>query len=267
MPIEELFVGAKYYFIARAIILVAEAIHLIYKHKLQSDALSNIGCGVIIYTFFKFLGGGITYGFFVYVSSYATTQLDFSWWLLVLTIIAADLSFYTYHILSHKIRVLWTDHSVHHTSTEFDLTTNLRGSVFNGYYSWIPMCIPLLLGVHPLLVAWAQGFVNDYTFFLHTCKVKKLGWYEKVFNTPSHHRVHHATNPQYIDKNFGALLIVWDKLFGTFEEEKEECVFGTKRVNRSKNPFMIMLHGWLTLIKDVYTASGIRARLRVLIKM
>jgi sterol desaturase/sphingolipid hydroxylase (fatty acid hydroxylase superfamily) len=267
MSLEEMFIGAKYYLFARAVILLLEVFYLIYKKGLQSDVFSNIGFGIIIYGFFKYIGGGITYGFFVYVGSFASKQLEFSWWLLILTLIAADLSFYTYHVCSHKIRLLWTDHSVHHTSKEFDLTTNLRGSVFNGFYSWLPMAPLLLLGVHPAMVAWAQTFVNDYTFFLHTCKVQKLGWYEKIFNTPSHHRVHHATNAAYIDKNFGAVLIIWDKLFGTFKEEDEECTFGAKRDNPSKNPVTIMLHGWATLARDVVRTKGNVAKMRVLVRM
>lgn len=265
--LNSLFQGAIYYFYVRGAFLLVELLYLFYTKGFKSDALSNVGCGLITYGFFRFAANGVVFGFFVYIASFATQTLDFSWWLLIATIFAADFSFYIYHVCAHKIRLFWTDHSVHHSSKEFDLTTNLRGTFVNGFYSWLPIIPLLLLGVHPALVLWCRAFVNDYTFFVHTQRVGKLGWLEWIFNTPSHHRVHHSTNPQYIDKNFGFMFIIWDRIFGTFAEENEACVYGIKHEVKTKNPVKIIFHEWFRLLKSLVQTRGFSEKLRVLVKM
>lgn len=259
--------GAWYFFWVRGIALVLEVVYLLRKKGNDSDVVPNIACGIMIYAFFKYVEAGTIYGFMVLIATLAPWQLESTWWLFGLTILAADLSFYIYHRASHQIRFLWADHSVHHSSEEYDLTTNLRGSFISGTYSWLPIVPVLLLGVNPALVGICRSLVNDYTFFLHTQYVKKLGFLEHILNTPAHHRVHHAKNPEYIDKNFGFLLIIWDKLFGTYAEEKTPCVFGTVRVVSSKNPLYFLSDGWLAMYRDVVAAKDLRGKMATLFYM
>jgi sterol desaturase/sphingolipid hydroxylase (fatty acid hydroxylase superfamily) len=201
----------------------------------------------------------------LYVASFAANSHEISWGLFVVTLLAADLSFYVYHAAAHHIRLLWADHSVHHTSGELDFSTNLRNSLFNGLYSWLPIMPVLLLGVNPYLVAVCRTLVNDYPFLLHTRHVKKLGWpVELIFNTPSHHRVHHACNAQYLNKNFAGIFIIWDRLFGTFAEEQAACTYGTTQKVDSKNPLKILFHEWRQLGADLISTPGFWNKARAL---
>lgn len=259
--------GAWYFFWVRGLVLLLEVGFLLRKKGLHSDILPNIACGLMIFAFLKFLGSGLTFAFMTGIATFATRSLEFSFGLLLLTILAADLSYYIAHRLSHTLRFMWADHSVHHSSQEFDFSTSLRGSVVNGLYSWLPLTPLLLLGVNPLLVVWCRALVNDYTFFLHTQYVGKLGWLEWVLNTPSHHRVHHACNSVYVDKNFGFLLIVWDRLFGTFAVENERCRYGTTTPVTSRNPVKVMFHGWTALWLDLLAARGLHSKARVALRM
>lgn len=254
--------GALYFFWVRAVILIVEVFILLRKKGRNSDVLPNIVCGVIIFAFLKLAGSGVTFGFMVFIASFGRETLAFSWWLLLLTIIAVDFGYYISHFLSHKVRFMWADHSVHHSSREFDFSTALRGSFINGVYSWLPVTPLLLLGVSPLLVVWCRALVNDYTFFLHTRYIGKLGWLEWVLNTPSHHRVHHASNARYIDKNFGFLLIIWDRLFGTFASESETCVYGSGSPP-TRNPLRVICAGWIALLQDLNQASDWKDRTRL----
>ncbi len=254
--------GAFYFFWVRAVVLTVEVLILLRKKGRNSDVIPNIVCGVVIFAFLKLAGSGITLGFMVFIASFGRDTLAFSWWLLLLTIIAVDFGYYIAHFLSHKVRFMWADHSVHHSSREFDFSTALRGSFINGVYSWLPVAPLLLLGVSPLLVVWCRALVNDYTFFLHTRYIGKLGWLEWVLNTPSHHRVHHASNGCYIDKNFGFLLIIWDRLFGTFASEREDCIYGTG-TPPTRNPVRVIFDGWISLWHDLAQAESWRERTKL----
>lgn len=259
--------GVWYFMLVRAVFLCAEVFYLLWKKGRQSDVLSNIACGAIIYIFLKLTGTGVVLALMYGVASFAPWELDFSWWLLGLTILGADLSFYIYHRTAHTFRIFWADHAVHHSSREYDFTTNLRGSFFSACYSWWPAIPLLLIGISPVMVMWCRTAVNDYTFFLHTQYVGKLGWFEKVFNTPSHHRVHHSCNSEYINKNFGFLLIIWDRMFGTFAEEQAPCVFGSRQTSTSKNPLKLMFAEWRRLLQALMMAQGWRNKLRLLGRM
>ncbi|PKL79619.1 MAG: sterol desaturase family protein [Candidatus Melainabacteria bacterium HGW-Melainabacteria-1] len=150
--------------------------------------------------------------------------------------ILVDLGYYWYHRASHRIWLLWAGHGPHHQSEEYNLTVALRQGALERAGSWL-FWLPLAIaGFHPLMYLACAQFNNIYQFFIHTRAIDRLGPLEAVFNTPSHHRVHHGKNPAYIDKNFGGVLIIWDRLFGSFAPEQEAPVFGTVSPLRSWNP-------------------------------
>ncbi|MCB1168117.1 MAG: sterol desaturase family protein [Leptospiraceae bacterium] len=172
-----------------------------------------------------------------------------SWeWPMVLTFGACfvlyDLAYYWSHRMSHEINFLWATHVVHHQSEEYNLTVALRQSAFGGLVTW-PFYIPLaFLGFHPAVMLANGGLSLIYQFWIHTRAIKRMGFLESFMNTPSHHRVHHGKNPKYLDKNHAGTFIIWDKMFGTFQEEDEEVVYGTVQPFKSFNPFWANLQYW-----------------------
>ena len=162
-----------------------------------------------------------------------------------------DLVFYWYHRTHHTVRVFWASHVVHHSSQRFNLSTALRQSwtPFTALPFWLPLA---LLGFAPWMILLQQSISLLYQFFLHTERIGKL-WApaEFVFNTPSHHRVHHASNAAYLDRNYGGVLIVWDRLFGTFAAEREPAVYGLTKNIRTFNPLRVATHEFVAMARDL----------------
>ncbi|MEV0358192.1 sterol desaturase family protein [Nocardia sp. NPDC050697] len=183
-----------------------------------------------------------------------------TWWFWALLFLADDLAFYWYHRTHHTIRVLWASHVVHHSSRYFNLSTALRQpwTPFTAMPFWLPLA---LLGFPPWAILLQQSVSLLYQFFLHTERVGKL-WapVEFVFNTPSHHRVHHGANPEYLDRNYGGILIVWDRLFGTFEPERARVRYGLTTNIATFNPVRVATHEFAAIWRDVRGAAGWRER-------
>jgi sterol desaturase/sphingolipid hydroxylase (fatty acid hydroxylase superfamily) len=175
-------------------------------------------------------------------------------------ILGWDFVYYWNHRASHESRWLWAVHVVHHSSERYNLSTALRQPVAEGVTLSVPYGLLALAGVRPALIEQARGINLIYQFWIHTEAIRKLGWVEKVFNTPSHHRVHHGSNRQYLDRNHGSILILWDHLFGTFEEEDEPVVYGLTKNIDSYNPVTIATHEWVDLAADVASARTWRDR-------
>jgi sterol desaturase/sphingolipid hydroxylase (fatty acid hydroxylase superfamily) len=175
-------------------------------------------------------------------------------WACGAAILGWDFIYYWNHRASHESRWLWAVHVVHHSSERYNLSTALRQPVAEGITLSLPYGLLALAGVRPGLIEQARGINLIYQFWIHTEAIKRLSWVEKVFNTPSHHRVHHGSNRQYLDRNHGSILILWDKLFGTFEEEDEPVVYGLTRNIDTYNPVTIASHEWLDLAEDVASA-------------
>ena len=178
--------------------------------------------------------------------------------------IATDFVWYWYHRLAHEVNLFWAAHVVHHQSEEFNYTVSARITVFQalirtGFWSVLP-----IIGFPPGMITTLLLIHGLYPFFIHTRTISKLGWLEYVLVTPSHHRVHHASNPQYLDKNYGDVLIIWDKLFGTFVEEKEEPVYGLTRQLDSYSFLWQHFHFLLELLETVRRTPGLRAKVGVL---
>ncbi len=178
-----------------------------------------------------------------------------------------DFLYYWFHRASHNVHWLWAAHVVHHSSTRMNFSTAFRQSlmypVAGMWLFWTPM---MLLGFDPNVVLIVVACNLAFQFFVHTEIIGKLGWLEKLFNTPSHHRVHHAINPGYIDRNFAGVLILWDKLFGTFVEEdlNKPCRYGIIGQIDTYNPVVISFHQWLHMFRQALRAKSLAKGARVL---
>ncbi|MGW9044237.1 sterol desaturase family protein [Streptomyces lydicus] len=198
----------------------------------------------------------------IYAAVYELTPLRIPvlWWTLPLMLLAQDFFYYWSHRGHHVIRVLWACHVVHHSSKKFNLTTALR-QPWTTWTVW-PFYLPMIaLGVHPAAIAFTSGANLVYQFWVHTERVGKLPRpVEFLFNTPSHHRVHHASQGGYLDRNFGGILIVWDRVFGSFVAETERPVYGlTKNIN-TFNPLRVATHEYAAIARDVRAAGSWRDR-------
>jgi alkylglycerol monooxygenase len=186
------------------------------------------------------------------------------WLFWILTFVVIDLVFYIYHRMSHRIRFLWAIHLSHHSSEEMNFAVSFRQAWF-GPISKIPFFMVLpLLGFDPTIIAAAGVMSTLWGIVGHTQIVGRLGFVEWIFNTPSHHRVHHGSNKQYIDKNYGNLLIIWDKMFGTFEPEKEKVKFGLVNNVNTFNPTKITFMAWSSMIEDIKNKQSLSEVLRII---
>ena len=180
-------------------------------------------------------------------------------------IVGKDLCYYWFHRLSHETRFLWAAHVVHHSSDHYNLSTALRQS-WTPLVGWVFYLPLVLLGVNPLLLAMSTAINLLYQFWIHTEAIDRLpAPVEAVLNTPSHHRVHHAVQPQYLDTNYGGILIVWDRLFGTFEAEVERPRYGITTPLRTHNPLRIATHEYADLLRDMRGDRDWLTRLRRLV--
>lgn len=176
-------------------------------------------------------------------------------WAWVVIFLAEDLTYYWFHRLSHERRFWWAAHVNHHSSQHYNLSTALRqtwtGGVAGTWALWLPLAF---LGFPPAMIAIQKGISLVYQFWIHTETIGRMPrWFEAVFNTPSHHRVHHARNPRYLDRNYAGILIVWDKLFGTFQPEldEEECRYGIVKNLGDFNLLRVAFHEWAAMGMDV----------------
>lgn len=182
-------------------------------------------------------------------------------WTWITGFFVLEFFYYWQHRFSHTIRWLWAAHSVHHSTNEFTLPAAFRLSWFSAFAgNWIVLAPMVFLGFHPVVLGTLMLVNLRYQYFLHTEAVGKLGPLEWVFNTPSHHRVHHGSNAEYLDTNYGGVLIVFDRLFGTFAEERADdpVVYGLTKKLESNNPITINLHEWRNLLRDVMAARSAR---------
>jgi sterol desaturase/sphingolipid hydroxylase (fatty acid hydroxylase superfamily) len=173
-----------------------------------------------------------------------------------LAIIGWDFIYYWNHRFMHESRHLWAIHVVHHSSERYNLSTALRQPVADTLGTSVPYGLLCLAGISPELVATARGVNLLYQFWIHTETLGRLGWPEKVLNSPSHHRVHHGSNSQYLDRNHGSILILWDRLFGTFEREDEPVVYGLTKDIKTFNPGTIATHEFAAMLGDVAGSTG-----------
>ena len=235
-------------------LLITRVRHLPYYRF--NDAITNLSCGIgsqITGIFMKFL----TFGVYVIIFNHSPLkgQIPYNYLTIILLFLGVDFFYYWFHRLAHEISVLWGSHVVHHQSEEYNLTVALRQAWVQGAFSWV-FYLPLaFIGFEPLMFATIASLQTLYQFWIHTKVIGKMPvWFEYIFNTPSHHRVHHGVNPKYIDRNHAGTLIIWDKIFGTFQEEEEEVVYGITTQAKSWNPLWVNFEYWIDLFKDVTKA-------------
>jgi sterol desaturase/sphingolipid hydroxylase (fatty acid hydroxylase superfamily) len=200
--------------------------------------------------------GGVLWAAYTGLHRFALFDLGRGPAVWIAALLADDFCYYWFHRLHHEVRALWASHVPHHSSRRYNLATALR-------QSWTPMTAlpfyaPLpLLGFDPLLVVTVHSINLLYQFWIHTELVGRLGPLEGVLNTPSHHRVHHGANPRYLDRNYGGILIVWDRLFGTFEPEGEPVRFGLTKDIATFHPVRIAFHEFAAIARDLAGARGL----------
>jgi len=230
------------------------------KYYRFNDAITNLSCGVGSQVTGVFLKLFVYVGYYYLFEHFRLTTMPsmdsgHATWAVVLTFTAlfvgVDFFYYWFHRLAHEVSVLWGSHVVHHQSEEYNLTVALRQAWLQGAFSWV-FYLPLaIFGFDPLMFLTVGSFQTLYQFWIHTKAINKMpAWFEYVFNTPSHHRVHHGVNPKYIDKNHGGTLIIFDRMFGTFQKEEEEVVYGITSQTKSWNPlwvnfqYLLLKPGW-----------------------
>lgn len=208
-----------------------------------ADFIANLGCGVVQQTSKIFIALITTVGYlWLYNEHRIYTLSTNSWWTWVLCFFGVDFFYYWFHRMSHEHNLLWAAHVVHHQSEEYNLSVALRQSAFQALFSWF-FYLPLaVLGFSPWMVAITRALSALYQFWIHTQLIDRMGPLEWILNTPSHHRVHHGKNPQYIDRNHAGTLIIWDRIFGTFEPEGDEVIYGVTEPPQSWNPIFVNFH-------------------------
>ncbi|MFL9927173.1 sterol desaturase family protein [Herbaspirillum lusitanum] len=234
-----------------------------------SDAISSLSQGVIsqlvalVTQLFQVGLYAIAYRLFAIFPHVRFWQGALGW---IAAIVLYDFCDYWLHRMGHENALMWAAHAVHHQSQDFNLSTALRQEstvVLIGWIFYLPMA---LLGVSPEQFGIAGLVVLVYQFWIHTEHIGKLGWFDRVFSSPSNHRVHHAVNDQYLDKNYGGMLVIWDRLFGTFAEEKEACVYGTRTPLQSWDPVWAIFSGYAQLGRSAAQMPRWRDKLKIWFK-
>jgi sterol desaturase/sphingolipid hydroxylase (fatty acid hydroxylase superfamily)/uncharacterized membrane protein YhhN len=234
-----------------------------------NDSLASISLGVLSQlggVFSKLLSVGIYGLVFQAVALAPATDFWGTWYGVLLALVFYDFCYYWLHRAGHRSAVFWAAHVVHHQSQHYNLSTALRQTGSGVLLSWIFYLPMAVAGVPPLIFGIVALVDLLYQFWVHTEQVGKLGWFDRVFCSPSNHRVHHAVNDTYVDKNYGGILVLWDRCFGTFEQEKERCVYGTRSPLDSLDPLWANLEVYADLLQTTWRARRWRDKFAVWLK-
>jgi sterol desaturase/sphingolipid hydroxylase (fatty acid hydroxylase superfamily) len=215
------------------------------------------------------LTAGLVFAISMWVYQFRFFTIGFAWYWFLVAFVLDDLAYYFAHRTGHRVRWFWASHVIHHSSQHYNLSTALR-QTWTGFVSLSFLFrLPLfLIGFHPLMIFFCAGLNLIYQFWIHTEVIGRMPrWFEAVMNTPSHHRVHHATNPRYLDKNYAGVFIVWDRLLGTFEAEweDEKPRYGIVKDLGSFSLFWAAFHEWAGIAKDVWAAPDLKSRILYMI--
>ena len=230
------------------------------------DALSSIGLGMLSQVaglFTRLLAIGIYTAAYEHVALFHLPVDSIAVWIGAL--LAYDFCYYWLHRAGHRVAIFWAAHVVHHQSEDYNLSTALRQTSSGALLGWLFYLPMAVVGVPPVVFATVALIDLLYQFWVHTQQVGKLGWFDRWFCSPSNHRVHHAVNDHYVDRNYGGILIVWDRLFGSFEEERDDapCVYGTRSPLRSFNPLWANLEVYWAIGRDAWRARSWWDKLRI----
>ncbi|MES2059124.1 MAG: sterol desaturase family protein [Pseudomonadota bacterium] len=228
------------------------------------DTLTSLALGLGS-TVAGVLTAGIAYAIAVWVWQFRLFDIGYAWYWFLLAFVIDDLAYYAFHRSAHRVRWFWASHVIHHSSQHYNLSTALRqtwtGFVSLGFIFRLPLA---LIGFPPAMLLFVGAINLIYQFWIHTEVIGRCPrWFEAVMNTPSHHRVHHATNARYLDKNYAGVFIIWDRMFGTFEPERDDDRprYGIVHNLGSFNILWAAFHEWIGIAKDVWAAPGWRAKL------
>ncbi len=240
----------------------------------RRDSFTNFvifGISVGIKSFTKLIEINIYFFFYFLLMGFRSEFLGFEkignhWWSVGLAIILADFLYYWFHRYGHEIRLMWANHIVHHSSEHYNFTTSLRISWWTHFFKflfWTPMA---MIGFHPILIMYAMAIVDVYQYFLHTQHARDFGIFEKIFNTPRLHEVHHAKNPEYIDKNYGGIFIFWDRILGTYKawDPQNEPVFGVSVPPKNDSVIEILTHEFVNIWKDLKRTNSMKEKWKVI---
>lgn len=237
-----------------------------------NDAISSISLGMlseVTKVLTRLLRVGIYTAVYTHVSlvpAEAAQAFWTTWWGWLLALVFYDFCYYWLHRAGHEVALFWAAHVVHHQSQDYNLSTALRQTSSGALFGWVFYLPMALAGVPPLVFGIVALVDLLYQFWVHTEQVGKLGWFDRWFCSPSNHRVHHAVNDGYLDRNYGGILIVWDRLFGSFQEEGEKCVYGTRAPLASWDPLWANLEVYAALARDSWHARSWADKLRVWFK-
>ncbi|MEG3124519.1 sterol desaturase family protein [Sphingomonas sp. GB1N7] len=233
------------------------------------DTLTSLALGLGS-TLAGALTAGVAFAMAMWVWQFRIFEIGYAWYWFVLAFVIDDLAYYVFHRMAHRVRWFWASHVIHHSSQHYNLSTALRqtwtGFISLGFLFRLPLA---LIGFPPPMLVFVAGINLVYQFWIHTETIGKCPrWFEAVMNTPSHHRVHHATNARYLDTNYAGVFIVWDRMFGTFTPERADDVprYGIVHNLGSFNLLWAAFHEWIGIAKDVWAAPDWRARLNYMIK-
>lgn len=276
------------YFIPGFILLIAGEIflyqipHKLFTKRMIKDDLSSVGLGIGS-VLLDFGMKAITLSFYFWIYNHFRLTESFGiknfndfftwkwhldhWWLWLLVLIVQDFGFYWHHRLSHKIRLFWTGHVNHHSATHLSLAIALRQGWFEIAYRDIWYIPFILIGFHPIMIVTMHQLNLIFQFWPHTDAIGKLGWFDKVFNSPSNHRVHHSRKIEDLDKNYGGILMIWDHLFGTYKaEEQKTTEYGILHNINTYNVFHIVFDEFGNMVHDVKKAPGWKAKMNYIFK-
>ncbi len=192
-------------------------------------------------------------------------EINNPWIYWIMLFLLEDFAFYVEHRIDHSSRLFWAVHVTHHSSEDFNLTTGFRSSVFQPVYRFIYFIPIALMGFNPIDIVFMYSITQTYGILVHTQYINRMPtWFEMFFVSPAHHRVHHGCNLLYLDKNMGMCLIIWDKMFGTFQDElkEEKVVYGLTKPVHSQNPLDIIFHEWKSIVRDVNRKLPFHTRLK-----
>lgn len=251
-----------------AAILLIEIVEMLVKGTFRRKTLFEMGASlstqipsILVNT--VLLTGGYTL-FYVIAETAVSWSIPPTWWGLAAALLVADIIYYWEHRIAHEVRLLWTQHAVHHSSRDLNIVTGVRFGPLEGVWAMLAHLPMILMGFPPEVAIGAQIVVLAYQTWLHTELIGKLGPLERVLNTPSHHRVHHGCDDKYLDRNYGGILIIWDRMFGTFQEEIETPRYGLKRDFDSQNPLKVWFSELPELFRNVRDAkSAYEVRMRL----
>lgn len=244
---------------------------LTVKVKLEDYEFKDAGTSIIMglgNVFISIFTKIMILAVFLFLYKFRFFTIPFVWWAWLILLFAEDFCYYWFHRISHESRLFWASHVVHHSSQKYNLSTALRQTWSGSFYTfifWFPL---IIIGFHPIMVLVQMSISLIYQYWIHTELINKMPkWFEAVFNTPSHHRVHHATNPQYLDRNHAGVFIIWDRLFKTFEPEVEKPVYGLVTNINTYNPIKIAFLEWKNMLKDFYSSkTSLKNKFKYLIK-